>query len=339
MTAAFFWGVQIVANKRYETMASFTNIAVEGAATVVDPPSGTLDQLGIQAIPVHLSNTVNPQELGPDAFSISCFHQVMEAWWLVMTLEMIASMRSGVDILVNGLSGSWLMPAWDKCILSSTPRAALETFFYHNTEMHSLTSSPNRLVLLSFIPNKVKQLFRLGNSVVQLFNRAYARTQLQIESNIVIRFTESELMSQQQWILTTDDDTNISLRIAARLCWTFNILWSYNVAIDVAQVDSTDHPLWPIVIQALWYSGAQSIQHMDQDVAARLHGMLQQVHPLVNSNQKVNTSFIHYHGVKTNDRLRGSPRLHEWLTAMDHQLFQQHVTEVNQWRAGENAED
>ena len=69
-------------------------------------------------------------------------------------------MRSGADILVHdGLSGSWLMPAWDKCT-------------YHNSEMHSLTTSPNKLVL-GFIPNTVKQPFRLGNGVVQLFNRAY----------------------------------------------------------------------------------------------------------------------------------------------------------------------
>ena len=39
---------------------------------------------------------------------------------------------------INGFDGAFLMPTWDKMIVFTTPRAAIETILYHTTASYML---------------------------------------------------------------------------------------------------------------------------------------------------------------------------------------------------------
>ena len=81
------------------------------------------------------------QQHRPEEWSNNRQANSMETWFLVTTLEVAKSMRGPTTDQINGFSGRYLMPTWDKQIHSTRPGEAVEARVFHMTEQKQLITS------------------------------------------------------------------------------------------------------------------------------------------------------------------------------------------------------
>lgn len=87
-----------------------------------------------------------------------------------LTVEIFNSMvfEGNIERMrLRGIRGSTMMPHWDKMILSTSPREATETAFFHTTEMHMVTQQPQQRRLIGFEPNMKRFMQRLTAETVK----------------------------------------------------------------------------------------------------------------------------------------------------------------------------
>jgi hypothetical protein len=72
--------------------------------------------------------------------------------WLVLATEEVNKFREAgtTTLCFQSLHGSIRLPRWDKLILSTSPAAALATWYCHAVEHHLFTSNKTELVPLSW---------------------------------------------------------------------------------------------------------------------------------------------------------------------------------------------
>ena len=243
--------------------------------------------------------------------------------------------RHESNYLVPSIPGDLRMPRFDKVLASTTPQGAAAGMVYHLTEMHNSTAVENSWILICWQQDFQQTMLRLANGSLNLFARGYTMPQMQIEASHRLRFNTSELASQQTWEISSGD--GLLATILQCLSWEKNWVWTFNLPLNVQEILTTTDSKWPSVKQALEYSGLQALDHMDQQVSDRLKNLLRTVHPLL-ERPLVSSSNICYHGVKTPERLRGSPTLISWMNANKAENYSQYVAEINAYRLGEPTE-
>ena len=133
------------------------------------------------------------------------------------------------------------------------------------------------------------------------------------------------------WALTTEDQQPLLNTIHKSLSWVSNVIWTFNMPSQLAQVDTVKDSMWPAVVQAMSYSGCQALDSIPPEVNTKLKLMLQQVHPLKEKNNMMNST-IAYHGAKTVERIRGSPFLVEWFNTVKEDMYNHYILSTNKYR-------
>ena len=153
------------------------------------------------------STVVNPDNLGPEEWSKTLKGTKKEQWLLAFTTEVFNTMKDQQG-QINSFDEHFSCQH-GKMIMSTTPRAAIETLLYKTSEVHVVNNNGNTWILVSWCPNRRQQEFRMGNQLIGFFNRGYQHSQLQLECGNKIR-------------LTTDEKASIQI-------WENNVMWSYNM--------------------------------------------------------------------------------------------------------------
>lgn len=301
------------------------NMAMTGEATTRNPQRIPLSSIGLTTRAVRTSLTQNMQGQQPDEFYNSMSLQGQQTWWLCLTTEIYDSIRQPTTTNLVGLRGNTFMPRFDKMILSADPGAAISTLAYHLTELHAETQQPTTWKLLSWTPEVHKLLQRLGAMKINIFNRAYCRPQLQLEAGHSIHFTTVEQASINTWDVVSTGDNNVLSEVMGQLSWLNNYLWTFNYVFSTTLVNNdinNDHNI--VLLQALEYAGAQVINRLSQDERQRLWTIL-------DSNQQWSgLKHIQMGGSKTTERLRGNPKIVEWVN--NNVDFVAYINEYNQYR-------
>ena len=308
---------------QHRLLQKISNMAeTQGPRMVYAKINKTLAEIGLNVQQVIIASPVaNCQSQQPDDFHQTMVDNNKSIWWLVVTAEelnKLAPIAGTTARVINSLPGNLRMDSFDKVILSPSPTGAVTTMFYHLVEQHVSTREPNRFYLVAFNPDFQQTMLRLANTNLNLFARGYNYPQMQIEANKRLRFNTFELASQQVWEIGSTDDRSFVQTVHDAFNWRTNYIWTYNIAINLAEVTSTDHPSWRATIQALAYSGLQSLNEVDTEVANNVKKLLATKDPANSSNKdkSESTQDIGYGGSKTVERLRGSTTLMEFLNSL-----------------------
>ena len=117
--------------------------------------------------------------------------------WLLLATEEVNKFREAgtTTLCFQSLHGSIRLPQWDKLILSTSPAAALATWYCHAVEHHLVTSNKTELVLLSWEVNTLQQMQRISSGCINIFSRGYTYPQMQLEAGRVFNMLPSEKAS------------------------------------------------------------------------------------------------------------------------------------------------
>ena len=119
--------------------------------------------------------------------------------WLVLATEEVNKFREAgtTTLCFQSLHGSIRLPRWDKLILSTSPAAALATWYCHAVEHHLVTSNKTELVPLSWEVNTLQQMQRISSGGINIFSRGYTYPQMQLEAGRVFNMLPSEKATQK----------------------------------------------------------------------------------------------------------------------------------------------
>ena len=280
----------------------------------------TLNELGVTYEITLKSVKANPNELGPEEYGNMMKTNNKLTLWMVLTEEQLADLSKGVDnIMVESFPGGTLMPFFDKVILTTTPVQALMHFLYHFSEQHVLPSNTKKVNLLSFEPDVETFSYLMANKAIDLFLRASKTLQVQVRQGTRWILNELELETQQQWCMWHKTGYE---HIFDQLSWSNGFTWTYNTCIDL-RVDSEKAHCG--IMQALHYGGVQQLHFMPTEIQQKLLNMLK----AADHGQEV----IGFHGMKTIERIRGSPLLSAWMVEGDYSLrVAENIKCMNEWR-------
>eukprot|EP00435_Cladocopium_sp_Y103_P053885 s1013_g17.t1 len=157
---------------------------------------------------VSISNTADQQNRTDNKYqdlnNLDEYHQAarlanMQVLWLVLTKEEVNKLKEAetTPFYFQSLHGSIRLPRWDKLILSTSPAAALATWYYHAV----VTNQRTELVLLSWEVNTLQQMQRISTACINVFSRGHASPQIQVEAGQAFNMLPSEKATQKVWNL------------------------------------------------------------------------------------------------------------------------------------------
>ena len=117
-----------------------------GKSTALAKMERDLRDLGLKATRVAPDQKDYPRCINPDDYHVATQLTNKETWWLATTTEAFESLAKDANGGVLNIPEGVYMPVWDKALLSTSPRHATETLFYHVTETHVLTLTRTKVL-------------------------------------------------------------------------------------------------------------------------------------------------------------------------------------------------
>eukprot|EP00435_Cladocopium_sp_Y103_P048506 s349_g14.t1 len=308
----------------------FPNVRVTNAGMSLD---NTLGELSVSATLLTNRTDNEYQDLNnPDEATRLANKQVM---WLVLTKEEVNKLKEAetTPLYFQSLHGSIGLPRWDKLIESTSPAAALATWYYHAVEQHVVTNQRTESVLLSWEVNTLQQMQRVSTGCINVFSRGHAYPQIQVEAGHAFNMLPSEKATQNVWNLQHVNRLSMSRTVGLFYTWGNGWAWTCNVPINIVEVAQTgpQHQLWCAPLQSLLYSGLQCLDVMPTATATLMKQHLgRQHHLMVGNIGQIQVKDIGYNGQKTAVRIRGATT---WADSAD---IGQYNSEIEEYRRDAN---
>ena len=216
-------------------------------------------------------------------------HQHVFFW---LTEEMYRTNTTEGNILSH-LDGTTFQPKWSHMIGSTSLHDCICCGAYQLGQIHTVTSSLNRLYVVMFQLDCINMMYGAANGATSIFNRAGCTTQAQLHKNYIL--SNKEIATQMHF------EVNGSIaKVFETYNWSTGFAWTYHIPVNIQDALSAvnnrsawnHHPMQ----QALEYSGLNMVVRLDETVQQQLLAYCKELNISLATNMEL-----------TEDCIRGSP--------------------------------